>query len=87
MSYSCSDFTDTILDALGIDVPEEDYDNPSAQADLALAEIERLRAAVPSPRTWKDMKVVLDVALGAIEAGHTASDPGAVDRIAKMLEG
>jgi hypothetical protein len=42
MSYSCSDFTDSILDALNIEVPEDDKDNPSAQADLALAEIQRL---------------------------------------------
>jgi len=42
MGYSCSDFTDTILNALGIIVPEEAYDDPSAQADLALIEIERL---------------------------------------------
>ena len=45
MSYSCSDFTDSILDALGIEVPEESWDSPSDQADRALAEIERLQAA------------------------------------------
>jgi hypothetical protein len=45
MTYSCSDFTDSILDALKIEVPEEHYDNPSKQADLALAEIERLEEA------------------------------------------
>lgn len=49
MTYSCSDFTDTILDALGIQVPEEDSDSPSAQADLALAEIARLQRAAPAP--------------------------------------
>jgi len=43
MSYSCSDFTDDILEALQITVPEKDYESPSAQADLALAEIERLQ--------------------------------------------
>lgn len=43
MSYSCTDFVDSILDALHIEVPEEAWDNPSAQADLALSEIERLR--------------------------------------------
>ena len=42
MTYSCSDFTDTILDALGIDVPPESADSPSDQADLCLAEIKRL---------------------------------------------
>ncbi len=44
MSYSCCDFTDDILNALNVDVPDEDCDSPSAQADLALAEIERLQA-------------------------------------------
>jgi spermidine/putrescine-binding protein len=43
MTYSCTDFADSILDALGIELDEEDYDNPSAQADLALAVIERLK--------------------------------------------
>jgi hypothetical protein len=40
MSYSCSDFVDSILDALEIEVPEEAWDDPSAQADLALAKID-----------------------------------------------
>jgi hypothetical protein len=43
MSYSCIDFVDSILDALGIELDDQDLDNPSAQADLALAEIERLQ--------------------------------------------
>ena len=43
MTYSCTDFVDTILDALNIKVPDEDSDNPSAQADLALAAIDKLR--------------------------------------------
>lgn len=42
MSYSCCDFTDDILDALHVDVPEESCDSPSDQADLALAAITRL---------------------------------------------
>jgi hypothetical protein len=43
MAYSCSDFTDDVLNALGIEVPAEDYDDPEAQATLALAEIARLQ--------------------------------------------
>ncbi len=43
MSYSCTDFTDSILDVLNIELPEEFYDSPSDQADLALAEIVRLQ--------------------------------------------
>jgi hypothetical protein len=41
MGYSCTDFTDTILDALHIDVPVWANDNPSDQADFALDAIER----------------------------------------------
>lgn len=43
MTYSCTDFVDTILDALKIVVPEEAQDDPSAQADLASAAIEGLK--------------------------------------------
>lgn len=45
MTYSCTDFTDDILRALGIVVPEEELDNPQLQAELAVAEIRRLQAA------------------------------------------
>jgi hypothetical protein len=45
MAYSCTDFVDSILCALCVEVPENDRDNPEAQADLALAEIARLQAA------------------------------------------
>ena len=44
MTYSCTDFTDSILDALDIVVPDEAQDHPDMQADLAIAEIERLQA-------------------------------------------
>lgn len=43
MTYSCVDFVDSILEALGVQVPLDDADNPAAQADLALAEIGRLK--------------------------------------------
>jgi hypothetical protein len=55
MSYSCSDFTDSILEALKIEVPEEAADSPSDQADLALVEIERLQ------RIDKDLSYALMV--------------------------
>ncbi len=43
MTYSCSDFVDTILDALN--VPDDAYDpeSPSEQADAALAIIDRMQ--------------------------------------------
>lgn len=43
MTYSCSDFTDDIIEALKVEIPDEHNDSPSAQADLCLAEIERLQ--------------------------------------------
>lgn len=43
MSYTCTDFTDSILDALEIRVPAKWNESPSDQADLALAEIQRLQ--------------------------------------------
>ena len=43
MSYSCSDFTDSILEALAVEIPNESNDSPSDQADIALEEIERLQ--------------------------------------------
>lgn len=43
MSYSCSDFTDSVLEALALTVPESERDDPAAQADLVLAEISRLQ--------------------------------------------
>jgi len=43
MSYSCTDFCDTVLDALNAPIPEGFCDNPSAQADIAIAEIDRLQ--------------------------------------------
>lgn len=46
MAYSCSDFTDDILNALGIEVPEDLREYPQAQAELALTEIARLRQHV-----------------------------------------
>lgn len=45
MGYSCADFVDTILDALNIELPEEAYDDPGSQADLALSAIARLNKA------------------------------------------
>jgi hypothetical protein len=43
MSYSCVDFTDSILDALGVVVPLESQDCPEDQANIAVTEIDRLQ--------------------------------------------
>jgi hypothetical protein len=48
--YSCSDFTDDILNALKIDVPEEAYDSPWAQADLALSAIDAMQCELAARR-------------------------------------
>lgn len=47
MTYSCTDFVDSIIDALGIVVPDDAQDDPSAQADLALAAIAALKSTPP----------------------------------------
>lgn len=46
MAYSCSDFTDDILEALGVDVPDDALNDPSVQADLAMAKIEEMQQAL-----------------------------------------
>lgn len=50
MSYSCSDFTNTILDALNIEVPWKSYDSPSDQADLALEAIKQMKEQAQAAR-------------------------------------
>lgn len=45
MTYSCSDFTDDIIDALGVDIPDESNDSPSDQADICLEAIARMESA------------------------------------------
>lgn len=68
MTYSCSDFTDSILDALGIDLPEESWEDPSAQADMALEEIERLQRLAgvwKKPETKKTPRRSYEVTLYA----------------------
>lgn len=52
MSYSCCDFVDTILDALGIVVPEESWESPGDQADFALEVIERRELALKALLDW-----------------------------------
>ena len=70
MGFSCSDFTDAVITALNVDIPHELKDSPSDQADICLAEIERLQDKAkliqPVPRF-----VLLITALGdgAEEAG------------------
>lgn len=59
MSYSCSDFTDSILEALKITVPEEYRDSPQDQAALALCEIYRLQ--MNQKPAYNRHKVALDV--------------------------
>ena len=46
MAYSCSDFTDDIIEALGIDLPDDALHDPSIQADLAMANIDEMHFAL-----------------------------------------
>ena len=45
MTYSCSDFVDSVIGQLGLeeDIPEGLRDSPDAQAEICCAEIERLQ--------------------------------------------
>jgi hypothetical protein len=66
MSYSCVDFTDSILVALGIlNVPEEARDAPDMQADLALAEIRRLQAIEKAHKASPGVSELVPTFLGS----------------------
>ena len=68
MTYSCTDFTDTVLDALKIVVPEEDYDDPSAQADLVLGKLAAMQRRID---------VIPDLLAALKEAEREIHNPGA----------
>lgn len=50
MSYTCPDFVDSIIAALGVTIPDEHRENPAGQADICLAEIQRLQRFEKSTR-------------------------------------
>ena len=52
MAYSCSDFTDSILAALGITVPEEYRDDPAMQAMIALGRITNMQEIITECRAY-----------------------------------
>ncbi len=73
MSYSCSDFADDILNTLKIEIPDSADDNPSEQADLAMAEIERLYG-IEKPcgevlKALKDIRGEIDLIQGCWTEG------------------
>lgn len=74
MTYSCSDFVDSILDRLGIVVPDKDADNPSAQANLALAAINALEKGEPCYPMAKHAKDLRAGDMIDLEGDHYA-DP------------
>ncbi|MCK1577823.1 hypothetical protein IVB09_41275 [Bradyrhizobium sp. 174] len=45
MTYSCTDFTDDIIGALDVTIPDSADDSPSDQADICMAEIGRLQSS------------------------------------------
>jgi hypothetical protein len=79
MGYSCTDFTDSILDALGITVPEDALDDPEAQADLALAEIKRLQEAATNqpPRQPFPIPETLEAVVANAATSATVTMPAA----------
>lgn len=94
MTYSCSDFTDTILDALGIEVPRESWDSPSDQADLCLAAIEKLRGQVMPAVNVHDPVSCIKAALwharqarGQLRQAGASNAADYVARALKSIEG
>jgi hypothetical protein len=43
MTYSCTDFADSIINALGVEIPDESNDSPSDQADMCLDVINAMK--------------------------------------------
>jgi hypothetical protein len=59
MPYSCTDFADDITEALKVVIPEEDNDDPGAQAVICLEEIGRLQEAATKGFTSLDVEAAL----------------------------
>ena len=51
MGYSCSDFTDDVIDTLAIDIPDESWDCPEDQADLVIGRIREMQNLLSECRT------------------------------------
>ena len=81
MSYSCADFTDDILRILEIDLTDDERQDTGTQAELAVAEIERLQV-VEINRTR--MKARLVELLAAIKS-HYDGDEQDLDVIAESI--
>jgi hypothetical protein len=80
-TYSCSDFVDSILDALGIEIEDEETaESPSLQADLALEAIDRLKETKKLVRSVKS-------ALGTAEVGDALIEVARNARRAEMAHG
>lgn len=81
MTYSCSDFTDSILDALAVVVPDDSADSPSDQADLALAAIDDLK-------TFRTVAYGKDAAARAMRAALQAmlASYGPPDAVASLCD-
>jgi hypothetical protein len=52
MTYSCTDFTDSIIEALGVEVPAESHDDPAEQARLCLDQIKLLHGIAIAGRAF-----------------------------------
>lgn len=74
MTYSCSDFTDSVIEALGLEIPEESNDSPSDQFELAIIDINRLQRFA--------VQTVLAVQL--LQIGHDVD--GFIARMTNMAE-
>jgi hypothetical protein len=88
MTYSCTDFTDDILNALRIEVPRAAWDFPEAQVDLATAEIERLRALAglaAQAKTALEKLIEWDALVGNHDAKCWAEARRTLQKLAQAL--
>jgi hypothetical protein len=83
MTYSCSDFTDDILNALAITLADDEMDDPQAQAGHALEAIATLKVAHACHRPMLlALKAVQDDYRELLRSGP---DPVEQEEIGKML--
>lgn len=68
MSYSCSDFVDSILLSLKIDLTDDEKDDPAAQATKALAAIADLEKRTRIARALLGDLIDWDTRMGGFEA-------------------
>lgn len=54
MAYSCSDFVDSIIEALDVWIPDEASDDPAWQAEICLEAIAKLKRQAKANARWDE---------------------------------